>query len=132
VTAEAEAFVAEAIADREQLVVMFALEWCEFCWSVRKMFAGYGIPYRSVDLDSVEFQQDDWGGKIRTALNARTGHRTIPQVFVGGEFVGGSTEVFDSLREGRLQKMLQGKGVPFDERVRTDPYSFLPAWLHPR
>jgi cysteine synthase A len=132
VTAEAEAFVSEAITDHEQTVVMFALEWCEFCWSVRKMFAGYGIRYRSVDLDSVEFQQDDRGGKIRAALHARTGQKTIPQVFVGGEFVGGCTEVFDSLRDGHLQKMLQENGVPFDKSVGTDPYSFLPAWLHPR
>src|SRR6185295_1122514 len=24
-------------------VVMFALEWCEFCWSVRKLFTRLGI-----------------------------------------------------------------------------------------
>ena len=46
---------------------MFVLEWCEFCWSVCKMFAKCKIPYRSVDLDSMEYQQDNWGGKIRAA-----------------------------------------------------------------
>src|SRR3974390_535759 len=42
---------AQAIADRGEPVVMFALEWCEFCWAVRKMFARNGIRYRAIDLD---------------------------------------------------------------------------------
>ena len=54
VPADAEAFVARRIADLTQPVVLFALDWCEFCWSVRGMFAKQGISYRSVDLDSVE------------------------------------------------------------------------------
>ncbi len=90
----------EAIADAAQPVVMFALEWCEFCWSVRRMFARFGIAYRSIDLDSVEYQRDDRGGAIRTALSARTGMKTIPQIFIGGELVGGATDLFEAWRAG--------------------------------
>ena len=67
-TADAVAFVERVIGDREHPFTMFALEWCEFCWSVRRMFGRYGIAYRSVDLDSVEYQQGNQGGKIRAAL----------------------------------------------------------------
>ena len=69
----------EAISDAEQPVVMFAFEWCEFCWSVRKLFAECGIPYRSIDLDSVDYQENDWGGQIRTALDARFDVRPSPR-----------------------------------------------------
>jgi cysteine synthase A len=131
-TAKAEAFIDEVVADSKQPVVMFALEWCEFCWSVRKMFAHCGIPYRSVDLDSVEYQEGDWGGEIRTALSARTSINTIPQIFVGGEFIGGCTEAFDSFKEGELQGRLKKSGVTFDEGVELNPYDLLPSWLHPR
>ena len=82
-TEEAGAFVAEAIRDTENPVVMFALEYCEFCWSLRKLFAAFEIPYRSVDLDSVEYQKDDWGGQVRAAVGTKTSTTTIPQVFVG-------------------------------------------------
>jgi len=125
-------FVEEALNDPAQPVVMFALEWCEFCWSVRKMFKAMGIPYRSVDLDSVTYQKDDLGGQIRAALTARTTMKTIPQVFVGGELVGGCSETFDAQKDGRLQKLLRKNDVPFDERAEFDPYSMLPGWLHPR
>jgi cysteine synthase A len=43
VTARAEAFVEEVISSEEEPVVMFALEWCEFCWSVRKLFGRLGV-----------------------------------------------------------------------------------------
>ena len=132
VSAEAQEFVRKTIGDPERPVVMFALEWCEFCWSVRKMFSRLDIPYRSVDLDSVAYQANDWGGQIRAALRARTSMQTIPQIFVGGEFIGGCTETFDAFNEGRLQQLLKRNAVSFDESVKTDAYSFLPTWLHPR
>jgi cysteine synthase A len=127
----AEAFVDETIADPSEPVVLFALEWCEFCWSVRKLFAAIGIPYRSVDLDSVEYQKDGWGGEIRKVLHARTGARTIPQIYVAGEHIGGCTETFDAYREGRLQALLARSGVRLEGET-VDPYGFLPKWLHPR
>ena len=64
-------FVDEVV--EEEPVVMFALEWCEFCWSVRKLFTRSGIAYRSVDVDSVEYQKEDLGGRIRA--RARGSHR---------------------------------------------------------
>ncbi|HEU0305876.1 MAG TPA: glutaredoxin domain-containing protein [Lysobacter sp.] len=131
-SAEVEAFVAQVLGDREQPLVLFALEWCEFCWSLRKLFARCGIPYRSVDLDSTAYQQDDRGGQIRAVLAARTGSRTIPQVFVGGEYVGGCTETLGMFKDGRLQRLLAAHGVPFDESVHVDPDTLLPGWLHPR
>ena len=132
VSADAAAFVERVINDREQPVTLFALEWCEFCWSVRRMFAKLGIAYRSVDLDSVEYQKDDRGAKVRAALTARTSVSTIPQIFVGGEFIGGATDVFDSWKQGKLQSLLERSHVAFDRDTKVDPYSFLPTWLHPR
>ncbi len=131
-TQEAERFVSEALADRANPVVMFALEWCEFCWSVRRMLAHFRIAYRSVDLDSVEFQAGDRGGAIRTALSARTGVKTIPQIFIGGEFIGGATDLFEAWRDGRVQALLERHGVPFDRTGAADPFGFLPGWLQPR
>jgi cysteine synthase A len=132
VTPEAVAFVQEVTASTDQPVVLFALEWCEFCWSVRKLFARLGIEYRSVDLDSADYQADDWGGKVRAALIQKTNFVTIPQLFVGGEFVGGATDAFDDFKSGKLQALLERKGVAFNKADQFDPYELLPTWLHPR
>jgi cysteine synthase A len=129
---EAAAFVSQVTADAEQPVVMFALEWCEFCWSVRKLFKAFDIAYRSVDLDSVDYQKDDLGGKIRRVLRHRTGSPTIPQIFVGNRHIGGCTETFDAFNDGRLQELLSENGIRFKARGEANAYSFLPTWLHPR
>jgi cysteine synthase A len=126
----AERLVAELV--KNEPVLLFALEWCEFCWSVRKLFAQLGIAYRSVDLDSVAYQKDDLGGKIRAVLAARTGAKTIPQIFVDGGHIGGCTELFDAWRAGTVQPRLTARGVAYDTTATLDPYSLLPSWLQPR
>jgi len=126
----AGAFVDQVTA--EEPVVLFALEWCEFCWSVRKLFAAMNIPFRSVDLDSVAFQEGDLGGKIRAVLLARTGQPTIPQIYIGGEHIGGATDLFDECREGTMAERLVEQGVVFDRNAHVNPYDLLPKWLHPR
>jgi cysteine synthase A len=123
-------FFEETIA--AQPIVMFALEWCEFCWSARKLFAELGVDYCSVDLDSVAFQESDRGGKIRAVLAERTSAATIPQIFVGGEHVGGCTDLFDAYVDGSLHRTFEKTGVRFAETSEIDPYSLLPGWLHPR
>jgi cysteine synthase A len=129
---EAVAHLEEIVADRTQPVVMFALEWCEFCWSVRRLFAAAGIAYRSVDLDSAEYRRGDRGGEVRKALARRTGAVTIPQVFVGGHHVGGATETFDAFNAGELRRRIEAVGMTMDPGAIRDAYSFLPGWLHPR
>jgi len=125
-------FVTQVIQDQERPVVMFALEWCEFCWSLRRLFAAYGVPFRSVDLDSAAYQAGERGGRIRAALSARTGMQTIPQVFVGGELVGGCTDVIDAVRAGSFQARLRDLGVAIGATNDEDPGAFLPGWMHPR
>jgi cysteine synthase A len=125
---DVEDFVANIV--RDEAVVMFALEWCEFCWSVRKFFDRLGISYRDISLDSTQYQ--DIGTRMRAVLLKRTGKKTIPQIFVAGEHIGGCTELFDVWRNGSLCHLLNAGGIPFDASVTTDPYDLLPKWLQPR
>ncbi|MEH6876273.1 MAG: pyridoxal-phosphate dependent enzyme [Candidatus Competibacter sp.] len=128
--AEAERYVADLV--RKEPVVLFALEWCEYCWSARKLFKRLGIRYRSVDLDSVEYQVAERGGKIRVVLAHHTGSPTIPQIYIGGAHIGGCTELFDAMRNGALQRHLQACGIDYDTGVDLDPYTLFPKWLQPR
>jgi cysteine synthase A len=128
----AVAEVESILRENQDQVLMFSLEWCEFCWSVRKMLAACDIPYVTVDLDSVAFQDNDRGGKILAVLNQQNDWPTIPQIYVGGEFVGGATDLFDVGKAGELQPKLAARNIPYNETINRDPYSFLPTWLHPR
>ena len=131
--ADAAAFVEQVTHDAEQPVVMFALEWCEFCWSVRKLFKKLGIPYHSVDLDSVAYQENDRGGKIRAVLKEQYGVATVPQIFVAGEHLGGATDFFAALKDGSLEPKMAAAGLDMQTLEEDfEPESLLPGWLHQR
>jgi cysteine synthase A len=121
----------DLIGNKGQPIVMFALEWCEFCWAARKLFERYGIACRAIAVDSVEYQQDNRGGGLRAALRERTGWTTLPQIFAGGEFIGGSMDLFEECRTDRFQQRLQALGIPLGEPIQ-DPHQFLPKWLQSR
>ncbi len=118
--------------DKEQPLVFFALEWCEFCWSVRKLFKAIEVPFLSVDLDSVKYQENDLGGRIREVLKDRFGVTTIPQIFINGHRVGGATDTFDAWNSGQLQQRLKEAGLRFSEPPDFNPFELLPGWLHSR
>lgn len=127
--AEALAEVRQAAADHP--VLMYVLEWCEFCWSVRRMLNDAGIPYAAIELDSVAYQADNHGTRLRSALLEICGTHTIPQVFVGGEHIGGATETFDAYNTGKLARMLEAQQIKM-AAAAENAYSYLPKWLHPR
>ncbi len=130
---EAEAFVKQALSDAQQPIVLFALEWCEFCWSVRKLFAKLEIPYTALDLDSIKFQEDNMGGKIRAVLLDHLGTPTIPQIFIGGQHIGGATDLFANYSSGELTELLGKHDIKMKDMPEDfEPLSLLPGWLHKR
>lgn len=125
----ARRFVRETISSNPGKIVMFALSWCEFCWSVRKLFARLEIPFVSVDLDDPDFRAAHDVPKIRSALQEITGAATIPQIFIGGEWIGGSMEVLESAESGQLQRLLQQRSIPFNHVGKVSRYDLLPNWV---
>jgi len=130
---QALAFVKQVTSDAAQPIVLFALEWCEFCWSVRKLFAKLGIPYQAIDLDSVKYQENDRGSNIRAVLLDQLGSPTIPQIYIGGKHIGGATDLFASYSSGELDEILTGHDISMEEMPEDfEPMSLLPGWLHKR
>jgi cysteine synthase A len=126
--AEARQFVASSIASHPDKVVMFALSWCEFCWAVRKLLDALDVPFVSIDLDLPEFRARHDVAGIRAALAEAAGAPTIPQIFAGGELIGGCMDIMQAAASGELQKLLCEKGIRCDF-ASLDPYQFLPNWV---
>jgi cysteine synthase len=120
------------LTDPDEPVVLFALQWCEFSWSVRRLFAAAGINCRPVELDGPEYRVNDRGGDLRRALAQRTGAVTIPQLFVAGRHIGGATETIAAFADGSLAALLKEHGREVYTASIPDPDAFLPAWVHPR
>ncbi|WP_233712996.1 glutaredoxin family protein [Amaricoccus solimangrovi] len=111
---------------------MFALEWCEFCWAARRFLTDLGVPFRSVDLDSVAMQADDLATGVRQALRERTGEPTIPQIFIGGARVGGAVDLLSLHDRGELEPLLRAAGLAPTGDTAIVGRGYLPKWLAAR
>lgn len=129
VPAEGTEAVEKFLNDSENPVVLFALEWCEFCWAIRKMFTALDIAYVSVDLDSVKYQQNNLGANIRKALLAKIGSPTIPQLFIAGKLLGGATEALQANDSGELQNLLDKFEISYNRELKVKGEDFLPNWV---
>ena len=118
------------IHSKKNPIILFALEWCEICWSVRKLFKELSIPFHGIDLDSSSYRAANLGNKLKATLFEHTGHSTIPQIFVNGEFIGGTNELFDAINNRSFFRRLDTLGITYNRVKDIDPYTLLPGWLH--
>ena len=66
-------------------VTVYTGNFCGYCVQVTSLLERNGIPYTEV---SVEDHPD-----LREKLLARSGRRTLPQVYVGETYIGGADEL---------------------------------------
>lgn len=126
---EAVEFVDKIISGNK--VVVWSLEYCEFCWTLCKLLDRIKVPYKIVAIDAFEFAKDNMGNKYRAALSAKTECSTFPQFFVDGKFIGGAADACVMWRKGELQPILENAGVKVGNfgGYEGDPFEFLPKWM---
>ena len=95
----AEAFAKEQIESNK--VVVFSKSFCPFCRKTKKALDGLGVEYTTFELN----QMDD-GADIQDALLGISGQKTVPNVFVNGQHLGGNDDTQKAIKEGKLQEML--------------------------
>lgn len=83
----------------EKSVTIYTWTVCPYCVRAKRLLEGKGIPYEEINLDGRDEELE--------ALRARTGFRTIPQIFVKGEFVGGFSELSALNSTGELDQKLK-------------------------
>ncbi|GGO97551.1 Grx4 family monothiol glutaredoxin [Stakelama pacifica] len=66
------------------------------------------LQHLNVEFDSVDVLQDQ---EIRQGIKSYSDWPTIPQLYVKGEFVGGSDIMMEMYESGELAEMMKEKGV---------------------
>lgn len=79
-------------------IVMYATQWCPYCERARQVLRRRNLSFEEID---VEAQPDR-----RAEMMARSGRRTVPQIFIGDTHVGGSDELCELDADGRLDALL--------------------------
>lgn len=83
-------------------VIVYTTNYCGFCKRAKALLDKKGVPYREVDVT------DDDAMRVKL-VEMSGGMKTVPQIFIGGEHVGGYSDLAELDQEGKLDGMLAGQ-----------------------
>ena len=77
---------------------MYSSSWCGYCSRARRLLKEKGAEVEEIDVDERP--------GARQEMMARSGRRTVPQIFIGDTHVGGSDDLADLDASGGLEPLL--------------------------
>lgn len=80
-------------------VLLYLTPTCPFCHRAKLLLDKKGIPYQEIDVSADR--------KKRSEMEERSGGHTVPQIFIGGEPIGGSDQLVALEEAGELDALLQ-------------------------
>lgn len=80
-------------------VKVYLTDWCPYCHRAKALLDKKKVPYEVIDVDG--------DTETRAWLREATGQRTVPQIFIGDESVGGFSDLDALERAGKLDAKLQ-------------------------
>lgn len=80
-------------------VTIYTGAHCPYCLMAKRLLNQLGVQ------DICEITRDEFPEEFRQ-VQIRTGQRTIPQIFIGDNYVGGFTDLYALHQQGSLQTLL--------------------------
>jgi glutaredoxin 3 len=80
-------------------ITIYTTSFCPYCHAAKALLSRKGVAFTEIDVS--------YDAAERRRMTERAGgRRTVPQIFVGPTHVGGSDELHDLERQGRLDLLL--------------------------
>lgn len=79
-------------------VEIYATSFCRHCMDAREFLQAKGVEYEEYLLDLMPLEKD--------AMIERCGQKSIPQIFINGQHIGGLTDLRELDSSGKLDKLL--------------------------
>merc|ERR1712112_629546 len=89
--------------------MVFSKTTCPFCTKIKQLFESLKIEYEVLELDQISD-----GADVQAALLEKSGQRTVPNVYINGEHVGGCDDTLKLHSENKLLSMVQKGAHNFD------------------
>ena len=80
-------------------ILMYSTAVCPYCIRAEQLLQRKGV--REIEKIRVDLQPE-----LRLAMMEKTGRRTVPQIYISGEHVGGYDELASLDHDGQLDKLL--------------------------
>src|SRR5690606_20790668 len=102
----------QAMDDPDHPITLLSLTWCSYCRATKQLLQQLGLSYRTIELDHGAYLEPRLQHQARTRLQQLTRSGTLPQLFIGGELVGGYTDTYAAWKSGELQALLKSHNIP--------------------
>lgn len=86
---------------KKSSVVVFSKSYCPYCRSAKSLLTSKGVNFLAIELD-----KEADGQETQNILEQITGQRTVPNIFIQGKHVGGSSDLTALDKAGKLDAML--------------------------
>jgi glutaredoxin 3 len=74
---------------------------CPYCARAKALLGEKGVEYEEYEINTLPGKRDEM-------MERSNGRHTVPQIFIDGKHVGGSDDLAELERAGRLEPMLAG------------------------
>lgn len=94
---------------KDNKVMVFSKTTCPFCTKIKNLFDSLGFKYEVLELDQLAE-----GPAIQAALAEKSGQRTVPNVFINGDHIGGCDDTLRLHADNTLMAKIQAGSHNFD------------------
>jgi glutaredoxin 3 len=80
------------------LIEMYTTSWCPYCTRAKRLLEHKRASYAELSIEEHP--------ELRSEMIRRSGRRTVPQIFIDGQHIGGSDELAALDEAGGLDRLL--------------------------
>ena len=79
-------------------VVIYTTPWCGYCAAAKELLRSKGVEFEDINVDT--------DAALRQEMMDKSNGRTVPQIFINNEPVGGYTDIVALEEQGKLESLL--------------------------
>lgn len=79
-------------------ITLYVTGWCPYCQRAKALLEGKRLVFQAIDVDE--------DPKSRQEMIARSGRRTVPQIFIGERHIGGCDDLVALEGSGELDQLV--------------------------
>ncbi len=81
-------------------VIMYSTGYCPYCTKAKELLNKKNVPFTEIRVDLQP--------ELRDEMIAKSGRRTVPQIFINGQAIGGCDDLYALETQGKLNQLLKG------------------------
>lgn len=81
-------------------VIIYTTAYCPYCTKAKDLLHSKAVAFEEIRVDSQP--------ELREEMIVKSGRRTVPQIFINGQAIGGCDDLHALEAQGKLNQLLKG------------------------